>query len=521
MKLVARARRRSASSTSTASCTRSRTAARTTTGRSSRATGSPRKASSSARATARASTSAPGGRHAPRVQPVETFPVAWRTAWSREGDEGLQLGARAVPGLRQRLTRLAPRLSAGSDGRIAACPVQGLRARPSRRQLTDTYSPERAARRVSAEAKSQSLAASLEERGAATAERAHPPRGRAAVYLFNRTSGPGDARSSWFPDVRQFGSDCQAIVSGLTDRSGHPPVATPVGVDARPSSRRSPTSEPSPCRAHAAASLAVSPDGLWLDASARRRCRASVGRPHADDPPWAYGMRSSSACTARPRARWSGRRAVVGEVVAARHARGFCGSARARRARTPCWSASSARMPRSARPASRASCARARSPRPRAGSCSRSSPRRTTAGCSRSAGRAATRRSGSPRASATSAAGSSRSRHDPAKCEAWRRNVADADLEEWAELEEGDAFETLPASRSLRRRLHRRREGRLRGAVRARAREGRAGRRDRRRQRPLPRGDARRVLGGPQADTTLAQRHGPARPRLRAHVVLR
>jgi predicted O-methyltransferase YrrM len=35
--------------------------------------------------------------------------------------------------------------------------------------------------------------------------------------------------------------------------------------------------------------------------------------------------------------------------------------------------------------------------------------------------------------------------HDPAKCEAWRRNIAEAGLEEWAELIEGDAFETLPA----------------------------------------------------------------------------
>jgi caffeoyl-CoA O-methyltransferase len=34
--------------------------------------------------------------------------------------------------------------------------------------------------------------------------------------------------------------------------------------------------------------------------------------------------------------------------------------------------------------------------------------------------------------------------HDPAKAEAWRRNIADAGLEEWAELIEGDAFETLP-----------------------------------------------------------------------------
>jgi predicted O-methyltransferase YrrM len=34
---------------------------------------------------------------------------------------------------------------------------------------------------------------------------------------------------------------------------------------------------------------------------------------------------------------------------------------------------------------------------------------------------------------------------DPAKCEAWRRNIADAGLEQWAELIEGDARETLPA----------------------------------------------------------------------------
>jgi len=33
--------------------------------------------------------------------------------------------------------------------------------------------------------------------------------------------------------------------------------------------------------------------------------------------------------------------------------------------------------------------------------------------------------------------------HDPAKCEAWRANVAEAGLEEWAELIEGNAFETL------------------------------------------------------------------------------
>ncbi len=33
--------------------------------------------------------------------------------------------------------------------------------------------------------------------------------------------------------------------------------------------------------------------------------------------------------------------------------------------------------------------------------------------------------------------------HDPEKCAAWRANVADAGLEEWVDLVEGDAFETL------------------------------------------------------------------------------
>jgi predicted O-methyltransferase YrrM len=35
--------------------------------------------------------------------------------------------------------------------------------------------------------------------------------------------------------------------------------------------------------------------------------------------------------------------------------------------------------------------------------------------------------------------------HDPDKCAAWRRNVAEAGLDEWAELVEGDASESLPA----------------------------------------------------------------------------
>ena len=40
--------------------------------------------------------------------------------------------------------------------------------------------------------------------------------------------------------------------------------------------------------------------------------------------------------------------------------------------------------------------------------------------------------------------------HDPRKIEAWRRNVADAGLAEYAELLEGDAFETLGAYSAAR-----------------------------------------------------------------------
>ena len=34
---------------------------------------------------------------------------------------------------------------------------------------------------------------------------------------------------------------------------------------------------------------------------------------------------------------------------------------------------------------------------------------------------------------------------DPRKCEAWRQNLSEAGLDDWAELVEGDAHETLPA----------------------------------------------------------------------------
>jgi caffeoyl-CoA O-methyltransferase len=34
--------------------------------------------------------------------------------------------------------------------------------------------------------------------------------------------------------------------------------------------------------------------------------------------------------------------------------------------------------------------------------------------------------------------------NDPEKCEAWRRNISEAGLEDWAQLIEGDALETVP-----------------------------------------------------------------------------
>ena len=81
--------------------------------------------------------------------------------------------------------------------------------------------------------------------------------------------------------------------------------------------------------------------------------------------------------------------------------------------------------------------------------------------------------------------------HDPDKCAAWRRNVADAGLEETAELLEGDAFETLPAEASERRAR-------------------------RRRQRALARRDARGVLDGPSGRPDARERDRPTRSRARA-----
>ena len=155
-----------------------------------------------------------------------------------------------------------------------------------------------------------------------------------------------------------------------------------------------------------------------------------------------------------------------------------------------------------------ASCARGRSRGRPASSSSRSSRRRPTARCSRSAARAATRRSGSPPASATSAAACSRSSTTRRRCEAWRRNIAEAGLERVGRARRGRRVRDAARDRRrLRRRLHRRREGRLRAAVRARARQGRAGRAVRRRQRALARRHARRVLAGAAGRPDARERH--------------
>ena len=106
---------------------------------------------------------------------------------------------------------------------------------------------------------------------------------------------------------------------------------------------------------------------------------------------------------------------------------------------------------------------------------------------------------------------------DPSKCEAWRRNVLDAGLEEWAELVDGDApRDSRFDGRHVRSRLPRRREGRLRGALRPRPAVARAGRHRARRQRPVACGDARGVLGRAPGRRVALERHGAARPWSRA-----
>ena len=107
--------------------------------------------------------------------------------------------------------------------------------------------------------------------------------------------------------------------------------------------------------------------------------------------------------------------------------------------------------------------------------------------------------------------------HDPVKCAAWRANVADAGLDELGGARRRRRSADAGGDpRYVRPRLPRRREGRLRDAVRPRATAARAGRSRGRRQRSLARGDARRVLGGTPGRSDAVERHRAARSRARA-----
>ena len=88
------------------------------------------------------------------------------------------------------------------------------------------------------------------------------------------------------------------------------------------------------------------------------------------------------------------------------------------------------------------------------------------------------------------------------KVDAWRRNVADAGLEETGRADRRRRLRDAPADPGrLRPRLHRRGEGGLRAPLPAGPRQGRAGRPLRRGQRSLPRRSAGRVLAAPGKPT--------------------
>ena len=107
--------------------------------------------------------------------------------------------------------------------------------------------------------------------------------------------------------------------------------------------------------------------------------------------------------------------------------------------------------------------------------------------------------------------------HDPAKCEAWRTNLLDAGLEEWAELVEGDAHATLAATQDTFDLVFLDAEkDDYETALRPRPTVARAGRPRGRRQRPLACRDARCVLGRAPGGSVALERHGAARPRPRA-----
>ena len=106
--------------------------------------------------------------------------------------------------------------------------------------------------------------------------------------------------------------------------------------------------------------------------------------------------------------------------------------------------------------------------------------------------------------------------HDPAKCEAWRANIAEAGLEDWAELVEGDAHETLAAIEDVFDVVFLDAEKddyeQLFALARPKVEPGGV---CRRRQRSLPRRDAGRVLAGTPVRPGARQRDRPDRSRNR------
>ena len=108
--------------------------------------------------------------------------------------------------------------------------------------------------------------------------------------------------------------------------------------------------------------------------------------------------------------------------------------------------------------------------------------------------------------------------NDPAKAAAWRANIAEAGLDEWAELIEGDARQTLPEIDDVFDVVFLDAEKedyeQLFQAARPKLEPGRSGRR---RQRALAPGHPRCVRAGPQVGHHRRVGDGPARPRPRAH----
>ena len=106
--------------------------------------------------------------------------------------------------------------------------------------------------------------------------------------------------------------------------------------------------------------------------------------------------------------------------------------------------------------------------------------------------------------------------HDPAKCEAWRRNIEEAGLTEWADLVEGDAKENLAAIEDVFDVVFIDAEKETTAVFRASGLEDQPGGlvvADN----VLSHGDARGLLAGTPGGPDARQRDRPARPRCGDH----